>query len=159
MSQIGTRKRPAPGASPVEKLSTNTFAQQNGTAVSQNRGTNLMATDQYLQWPQQTQSSYTDPMDSPNLDFYGGISDTQGTSAGNAGPVARRSLGQQPVSRSNYSDTGNDNWPLLADNHGQTTDAGWMDEDDDLERRAEIAKRETQAKRKQIPPFVQKLSR
>jgi heat shock transcription factor len=36
---------------------------------------------------------------------------------------------------------------------------GWINTDEQLEQRALIAKREAQAKRKQIPPFVQKLSR
>ena len=34
-----------------------------------------------------------------------------------------------------------------------------VDEEDDLEQKAMAAKKEAQAKRKQIPPFVQKLSR
>ena len=44
---------------------------------------------------------------------------------------------------------------------GQGENGYGNDEDniDDLERRAQVAKREAQAKRKSIPPFVQKLSR
>lgn len=60
-------------------------------------------------------------------------------------------------------DRGSDNW------NGYTEDPGYlqaanssMDEHDSIERLEEMAqraKREAQAKRKQIPPFVQKLSR
>jgi heat shock transcription factor len=39
------------------------------------------------------------------------------------------------------------------------TDGAWGDDLAELEARAQIAKREAQAKRKQIPPFVQKLNR
>ena len=35
----------------------------------------------------------------------------------------------------------------------------WSDDLEELERKAEIAKKDAQAKRKQIPPFIQKLSR
>jgi heat shock transcription factor len=45
---------------------------------------------------------------------------------------------------------------------GQGQQPGWETADDDeeeLEQKALVAKKEAQAKRKQIPPFVQKLSR
>jgi heat shock transcription factor len=38
-------------------------------------------------------------------------------------------------------------------------DPEWGDDIADLEARAQVAKRESQGKRKQIPPFVQKLNR
>jgi heat shock transcription factor, other eukaryote len=41
----------------------------------------------------------------------------------------------------------------------QNTENAWGDDIEELERQAQIAKREAQAKRKQIPPFVQKLNR
>jgi heat shock transcription factor len=34
-----------------------------------------------------------------------------------------------------------------------------VDDDEELEQKAAIAKKDAQSKRKQIPPFVQKLSR
>lgn len=40
-----------------------------------------------------------------------------------------------------------------------STGEGWGESISDLEQRALVAKREAQAKRKQIPPFVQKLRR
>lgn len=36
---------------------------------------------------------------------------------------------------------------------------GWEDDIDELEQKAQVAKRDSQAKRKQIPPFVLKLRR
>ena len=115
-----------------------------------------MATENYLQWPQQGQSSRPDSADSNGLNLYNGVSDAQGMSTNQ---LARRLLNQDLISRSNYSAANNEAWPVLADGGGQSTDGGWINEDDDLERMAEAAKRESQAKRKQIPPFVQKLSR
>ena len=115
-----------------------------------------MATDQYLQWPQQSQPSYPDSADSHGLNLYNSSSDSQGMSANQ---IARRLLGQDMVSRASYNEANNEAWPVVADGAGQSTDGGWVNEEDDLERLAEIAKRDSQAKRKQIPPFVQKLSR
>jgi heat shock transcription factor len=44
-------------------------------------------------------------------------------------------------------------------NGGHGPDVEWGDDIAVLEARAQIAKRDAQAKRKQIPPFVQKLNR
>lgn len=41
----------------------------------------------------------------------------------------------------------------------QQVDSAWSDDLDELDRKAAVAKKEAQSKRKQIPPFVQKLSR
>ena len=38
-------------------------------------------------------------------------------------------------------------------------EGAWGDDIEALEQRAQVAKREAQARRKQIPPFVQKLNR
>jgi len=73
--------------------------------------------------------------------------------------LATRSLSQQLVPRDDYNGSNNGTWPVLADGAGQPTNGALLNQDDDLDRKADIAKRETQAKRKQIPPFVQKLSR
>jgi heat shock transcription factor, other eukaryote len=76
----------------------------------------------------------------------GGVPSTQ---------LVRRHPNQQLVSRGN-------NWQDLNNSSVQPGQGAWeaMDEgEDDLEQRALVAKKEAQAKRKQIPPFVQKLSR
>lgn len=43
--------------------------------------------------------------------------------------------------------------------HGQQLESAWADDLSDLKQRAQAAKREARSKRKQIPPFVQKLAR
>ena len=69
-------------------------------------------------------------------------------------------MSQHLVTRGGYNNAGNEAWPAVADGSlHQPSEASWMNDDDDLEQRAMVAKRESQAKRKQIPPFVQKLSR
>lgn len=70
--------------------------------------------------------------------------------------LVRRHPNQQLVSR------GNNGWQDLSNSTGQPGQGAWEAMDggeEDLEQRALVAKQEAQAKRKQIPPFVQKLSR
>lgn len=70
--------------------------------------------------------------------------------------LVRRHPNQQLVSR------GNNGWQDLNNSTVQPGQGTWeaMDEgEEDLEQRALVAKKEAQTKRKQIPPFVQKLSR
>lgn len=69
-----------------------------------------------------------------------------------SGQLVRRNQNQQLATR------GRSPW----DPYGSTPQPGpYENEDDDeeLERKAVIAKKDAQSKRKQIPPFVQKLSR
>lgn len=42
---------------------------------------------------------------------------------------------------------------------GHPLQSAWSDDMDELKRKAQVAKKEAQSKRKQIPPFVQKLAR
>jgi heat shock transcription factor len=59
-------------------------------------------------------------------------------------------------------DTGSESWNSFGDDAFLHPSNGAVDENDNieaLEERARRAKKEAQAKRKQIPPFVQKLSR
>jgi heat shock transcription factor len=78
--------------------------------------------------------------------------------------IARRG-GNNSLIASNhtFSPQPNDPWPGFADdNLLPNQPSGVLDEHDNielLEERAQRAKREAQAKRKQIPPFVQKLNR
>lgn len=73
--------------------------------------------------------------------------------------LATRSTSQQLVPRADYNGLSNETWPVLVDGVGQPASGALFNQNDDLDRKADVAKRETQAKRKQIPPFVQKLSR
>ena len=59
-------------------------------------------------------------------------------------------------------DDGSDAWGSFGNDGLELQNGGAMEENDNielLEERAAIAKRDAQSKRKQIPPFVQKLSR
>ena len=148
MAQVGTRKRPAPGASPMQSPQSQNFA-----AINLNGGnttTTTTMTDHYPHWPQQGAISYADSSSNFEPSPYNG---TNGQPAAQSNQLARRTLGQQIVPRNTYNDA------IMQENSAQPSAEQWVAENDDLERRAEVAKRETQAKRKQIPPFVQKLSR
>lgn len=62
--------------------------------------------------------------------------------------------------RASYTNGNTDGWPALADDGMQQLGDGvWGNNGDDLDQKALIAQKDAQAKRKQIPPFVQKLSR
>lgn len=58
-----------------------------------------------------------------------------------------------------YPDSNGTQWLETSNGTVQSVDGAWGDDVPELERRAQIAKKDAQAKRKQIPPFVQKLSR
>ena len=151
MPQAGTRKRPAPGTSPMQSPQRQDFA-----AVNHNGSSTTTMAEPYVQWPQQNSVSYSDPTNNFGTSLYNGA---HGLPASSSNQLARRPPGQQIVPRTNYNDATSDTWPLIQDSSIQASADGWVGDDDDLNRKAEIAKRETQAKRKQIPPFVQKLSR
>ena len=151
MPQVGSRKRPAPGASPMQSPQSHNFA-----AVNHNSSTTTTMTDPYVQWPQQNSLVYPDPANSPGQQPYNG---THEVPAATSNQLTRRAIGQQMVPRANIYDANSEAWPLVQDTSIQTPREGRASEDDDLDRRADIAKKDQQAKRKQIPPFVQKLSR
>lgn len=156
MSQVRTRKRPAPGSSPLDAApSTN----PNTTGIPQNTGASQMATNQYLQWPPQNQNSYPDPSNSYESNSYKETGHSHGLPMTPSDQLATRSTSQQLVPRVDYNGLSNGTWPGLVDGVGQPTSGALLNQNDDLDRKADVAKRETQAKRKQIPPFVQKLSR
>ena len=87
------------------------------------------------------------PMSSPDLYM-----------ASAAQQLARRPFNgnQNLVQTQTYGPGGNGQW---AENGVQVPTGDWPVQYDDLDQRAEVAKKESQAKRKQIPPFIQKLSR
>ena len=157
MGLAGSRKRAAPGASA-------TVQHQQRSEVDQNTIMHTVKQEQYMPWPQQTPantaSNYPDPSNNYNPNLYNGNTQLQAAPVSGSNQLARRPIAQQIVSRGNYNNSGNETWPLVP-NEGmqQANEDTWMNNLDDLEQRAMIAKRETQAKRKQIPPFVQKLSR
>ena len=160
MPPTNPRKRPAPGSSPA--VQTQQMQQQAYTAPTQ---------ADFLRWGQSSDNSgYSDPAAAYNMNNYGGntaMSQTQYDQSIGAPStqLARRPINRQlvPTAQRMTQDTSGD-WS------GQYDDAildpqnanGMMEENDNielLEERAAVAKREATSKRKQIPPFVQKLSR
>lgn len=162
-SQGISRKRPAPGASPVVHPPP---PPPMGTIqnYSPNPGAQL-SNDQFLQWGQNPPSNvinqpspYPDPAAAAayNPAAFGTGQDIPAGTAPASSQLARRSTPNQLVSRNR----GYEQSPAATDNSGGTGESGgWGESLDELYRRASVAKREAQAKRKQIPPFVQKLSR
>lgn len=145
---MSNRKRRAPGASPQ--------------APTQTYQHDIPApTDPYMDWSNPapgTDMNFTDP---PLYDNYGQSMGgghnrvvsldgyTDGTEM--AGQLVRRNTNQQlaPAPRRNQ-------WDGFA---SPTQQWETVDDDEELEQKAALAKKDAQAKRKQIPPFVQKLSR
>lgn len=158
-SQGISRKRPAPGTSPVVHPQLGTI--QN---YPPNPGPQL-SNDQFLQWGQNSSSNanvINQPSSYPDPAAYNpaAFASNQDLSAPAAAPatsqLARRPTPNQLISRNR----GYEQAPVpTTDNTGGPGEGGWGESLGELYRRASIAKREAQAKRKQIPPFVQKLSR
>ena len=80
--------------------------------------------------------------------------------------LTRRPVNQQLVARATrpFDNVDDDSWAELGDDMQLELrgEHGLEDEEEELQhllQRAQAAKRDAQAKRKQIPPFVQKLSR
>ncbi|MCJ1284251.1 stress-responsive transcription factor hsf1 [Xylographa opegraphella] len=156
MPQPGSRKRPAPGASPVGPS-------QIQLPMNYNANSTQIPNDQFLNWNQNNSlpgvESYPDPSGSFSPNLYNSIiSSPNAPDASNQ--LTRRPLGQQVVARGVYNGAGNETWNGTADEFPQTIgEEGWNNNDDEaLAQRALIANKEAQAKRKSIPPFVQKLS-
>lgn len=145
-----TRKRPAPGAAPV--------VPPMGPVpnYSTNPG-NQLSNDQFLQWGQNptnmVNASYPDTTYNP-----GAIQPTQDITASiPPGQVARRQPSQMVRNRPYDQQVAPYPENTAVANNSQP---GASEESlEELYKRAYAAKKDSQAKRKQIPPFVQKLSR
>lgn len=169
---VSSRKRPAPGTSPG-------VHQQIGSIPNYTNPGAQLSNDQFLQWGQDPAatavnpppSSYPADVNSFHQPQYTTTPTTtttttatttttgQDVSVAGASPnnqVARRQPMNQLVSRNRGYEQPSAPPSLL--DHNNSGD-GWGESLAELEQRALIAKREAQAKRKQIPPFVQKLSR
>ncbi len=145
---MSSRKRRAPGASP--QTSTQTY-QQDITVPN----------DSYMNWNDPSLNVDMSGFNNPSLyDAYGNsmaaaghdrvVSLEDGADM-NMGQLVRRNPNQQlaPAPRRNQWD----GYP------SPTQQWETMDDEEELEQKAAVAKKDAQAKRKQIPPFVQKLSR
>ena len=158
MPQAGTRKRAAPGASPL-------IQEQSQSAMEFPSKSPELSNDPFLRWGQNLQgnetSAYPDPTTTtytPNI--YGGLTQPQGVPVSQSNQITRRPPNQQLVARGRtINGASSDQWLGLGDVTITPSTDGWVNSDEDLEQKALIAKRDAQAKRKPIPPFVQKLSR
>lgn len=163
---MASRKRRAPGASP--QIQQHQSALQPNVYPPAQEATN-MSTDQYLNWDDaaimnNVPSAYSDPslydsnMYTTNTN--GSIPQVSGAnlptdSATYSGQLVKRNTNQQLAAR------GRSPWETFnGDSGGGQQAGGWenTDDDEELEQKAMLARKDAQSKRKQIPPFVQKLS-
>lgn len=155
---MSSRKRRAPGASPI--------SQQNAY-----HDTGSVATDSYMStWNDPTSgagdmSGFSDPSLYDQLSYASNVGGQPSThnrvisldgvngngDMGTQGQLVRRNPNQQLARARGAWD------PYNSSNPSGTWEN--TDDDEELERKAMIAKKDAQSKRKQIPPFVQKLSR
>jgi heat shock transcription factor len=145
---MSSRKRRAPGASPQAAMQT---YQQDAS----------LPTDQYMNWTDSNLGADLNVFNDPTLyDYANGampghnrVVSLEGLDDGtemNSGQLVRRNQNQQLASRRGQWD----GFPSPTQQQWET-----VDDDEELEQKAAIAKKDAQSKRKQIPPFVQKLSR
>ncbi|KAG2411593.1 hypothetical protein HFD88_009149 [Aspergillus terreus] len=149
-----SRKRPAPGTAPVVHPQVNQISSYTPTSGSP------ISNDQFLQWGQNQPANAVNPSSFTDATPYSpaAFSSNQeipATTATASTQLARRQTPSQVATRGRgYEPT-----PTGFSDHGSSAgEGGWGESLDELYQRALVAKREAQAKRKQIPPFVQKLS-
>jgi heat shock transcription factor, other eukaryote len=151
-SQGLSRKRPAPGTSPTPYQTSYPPPPGLGSYAGLDP---QVSNDQFLQF------GYQPHIDNPQIPYNGNSIPQQSTSGGDVG-AATNQLARRPANQVVSRDRG----------RGDSSDAQWTeqgivqqlesacaDDLDELRKRAQVAKREAQSKRKQIPPFVQKLAR
>ena len=157
-----SRKRPAPGTSPIAHPQLGALSNY---PPNPNPGPQL-SNDQFLQWGQNNAPGniINQPPSYPDAANYNpaAFASNQELQAPPAAAVAAGQLARRPTPNQLISrNRGYEQTPTtVTDNSGSGPgEAGWGESLDELYRRASIAKRDAQAKRKQIPPFVQKLRR
>jgi len=159
-SQGGSRKRAAPGTSPI--------AQQQSAPQNYQYPQNAMSFPTY---------PYTDPTADGSLTYPGNqtynlpLSSTNPTGSAGQNPnlaasqtsplsnqLVRRNLNQQLAARN--GGVGPSQWDVNI-SPPQAVEPKWeeMNDEHELDQKAALAKKDAQAKRKQIPPFVLKLWR
>ncbi|CAD6443685.1 bdeb639e-b901-47fc-bafd-85ef5bae42f9 [Sclerotinia trifoliorum] len=164
MPSTNPRKRAAPGASST--------VQTPQMPQTYNAGSQLPNAD-FLRWNQNPDTqNFADPTSNNYLNIFGANGLPQ-TTTGFDHPIntqphstqlARRpniNNNRQLVAQRTYDNTG-DPWPYgddtIMDSQNGHGPNGENDDIEALEEKAAVAKRDAQSKRKQIPPFVQKLS-
>ena len=148
MSQVRTRKRAAPGASPLVQT------QHQAPSSPQT------PQDPAFNWQSQDTSNSIYPDSSvysgQTQNAYHQISPMKSQSTNQ---LARRIPNQPIIPIQNYANNGNGAWQVNDGTSDMQSGDGWQMQYDDLDQKALLAKKDAEAKRKQIPPFVQKLSR
>ena len=153
MVQTASRKRPAPGTSPISQQVPLPSAYSSADPVKP-------LADQFLQWNRENAP--------PDLSSYPNLNENFDSNAYPAMPsqtiqnepsnqLARRPLGHQVLTRGGYTNGNNDAWPTITSPTRQSPAERWDDEK--LNQQAAMAMSAAKAARKSIPPFVQKLSR
>lgn len=156
MPQASSRKRPAPGASPLG---------QNQMQIPMNYTARppQPPSDQFLNWGTDIQSNNLPNYPDPSANFSPVLYNTmapQGMPSEASNQLARRPVGQHMVARGTYNTGGNEGWDgTMESGTQQPAEESWNDDDAALAQKALVAEREAKSKRKSIPPFVQKLSR
>ena len=161
MPPSNPRKRPAPGSTSTVQPS----QMQQGYSASAG------AQADYMQWDQgANDTEFPDPTAGYKMNSYGNAPFSQAQYEHSSGApstqLARRPLNRQlvPTAQRVSNDNTVDQWGHFGDDSmlDPQSSNGLLEENDNielLEERATVAKRDAQSKRKQIPPFVQKLSR
>lgn len=149
---VPSRKRPAPGTSPTIHAPIASIPSYTGAA-------NQLSDDQFLQWGQDpqatapTQNFAIDPTSYNAMPYAANQDVAVAPHPSQLNQLARRPPMNQLINRNrSFEQTSVSSVP----ENGSGGD-GWGESLAELEQRALIAKRDAQAKRKQIPPFVQKL--
>lgn len=145
-----SRKRPAPGTSPVN-YPQQIQQMQNGYAGDFQP---TLTDDQFLDWGQHAQTHNEAQTNSylPSANVYGTQSLSQVPSSLAPGTMSQAVV-RQPFQQNQWAVDAN---TAPAQQEPATT---WSDDINELLEKAQVAKREAQSKRKQIPPFVLKLHR
>jgi heat shock transcription factor, other eukaryote len=147
-----SRKRPAPGTSP------SSYQQQMQAAANSYSAAPIphLSNDQFMElgYHAQQPASYSD---APTYNNSANTFNANGAQPSNQ--LARKPMNQLANRGRSYNESSGLHWVDSANGSGQQLDSAWNDDIDALEQRAQTAKKIAQEKRKQIPPFVQKLSR
>ncbi|EER27567.1 HSF-type DNA-binding domain containing protein [Coccidioides posadasii C735 delta SOWgp] len=149
-SQGSSRKRPAPGTVPISQ---HPIASSHNYPVSDSQ----LSNDQFLQWGQAGPPLVNPPGNSP-IDPYQSVphpADMGSIQA--ASQQLTRRPGNQLIGRPRKNEQGVMTLMEPPPRPGEVIDPATGETEEQLEQRALAAKKEAQAKRKQIPPFVQKL--
>ncbi|KAJ5146554.1 uncharacterized protein N7515_001118 [Penicillium bovifimosum] len=152
-SQGVTRKRPAPGTVPPPQMNPVPNFAPAGDPASQ------LSNDQFLQWGQNPPANAVNASAFSDASYKsaGFAPDVSAPAATPSNQLARRQA-NQVVSRNRGYEHPPASYVENGGNNGSGEGGAWSESLEELYSRALTAKRDAQAKRKQIPPFVQKLS-